>query len=304
MKICLDAGHFGKYNKSPADARYYESQIMWKLHLKQKQYLEAYGIQVVTTRSSQEADRKLYDRGAAAAGCDLFLSDHSNAVGTSVNNSIDYPAAYCAINGSADGIGMALAQCVEVVMGTRQEARIEHRRGERGDYYGVLRGATAAGVPGLILEHSFHTNLEIARWLLDETNLDRLARAEADTIALYYNISEPLPGKKTGWKEEDGGWRFYLGDTGKPVTNAWYKDGEDWYWFNENGMMVHDTWKTDSKGIWYYLGSTGAMEKDKWVVWKNELYRVEKNGKMFEGELELATDSKGAFQIEEATEKN
>ena len=88
------------------------------------------------------------------------------------------------------------------------------------------------------------------------------------------------------------------------MTNAWYKDGEDWYWFNENGMMVHDTWKTDSKGIWYYLGSTGAMEKDEWVVWKNELYRVDKDGKMFEGELELATDSKGAFQIEEATEKN
>ena len=271
MKICLDAGHFGKYNKSPADARYYESKAMWDLHLKQKQYLEAYGIQVVTTRASQEADRKLYDRGAAAAGCDLFISDHSNAVGTSVNNAVDYPAAYCAINGSADGIGMALAQCVEVVMGTRQEARIEHRRGDRGDYYGVLRGATAAGVPGLILEHSFHTNLEAVRWLLDEANLDRLARAEADTIALYYNISQPIPGKKSGWHEEEGGWRFYLGDTGKPVTNAWYQDGEDWYWFDRNGMMVHDTWKTDSKGVWYYLGSRAAMAKSEWDRWKKEL---------------------------------
>lgn len=296
MKICLDAGHYGKYNQSPADARYYESQAMWKLHLLQKKYLEEYGIQVITTRTNEEADRKLYDRGAAAAGCDLLLSDHSNAVAGGTNNSIDYPAAYCAIDGSADGIGMALAQCVETVIGTKQPARIEHRRGSRGDYYGVLRGATAVGVPGLILEHSFHTNLEIARWLLEEENLDRLAKAEADAIALYYNLAEPIPQKKSGWYEEDGGWRFYLGDTGDPVRNNWYQDGDDWYWFDGAALMVHDTWKTDSKGVWYYLGSDGAMERDTWVIWKQELYRLNPDGSLFEGALELVTDEKGALK--------
>ena len=144
MKICLDAGHYGKYNQSPADRRYFESDMTWKLHLLQKKYLEQYGIQVITTRSAQEDDRGLFDRGAASAGCDLFISDHSNAVGSGVDDRVDYPAAYCAIDGSADGIGMALAQCVEQVMGTAQKARIEHRRGSRGDYYGVLRGATAS----------------------------------------------------------------------------------------------------------------------------------------------------------------
>ena len=79
MKICLDAGHYGKYNRSPADSRYYESEVMWKLHLLQKKYLEAYGIAVITTRENQEKDRSLYDRGAASKGCDLFISDHSNA---------------------------------------------------------------------------------------------------------------------------------------------------------------------------------------------------------------------------------
>ena len=47
MKICLDAGHYGKYNKSPVDAQYYESDAMWKLHLMQKKYLEEYGAEVV-----------------------------------------------------------------------------------------------------------------------------------------------------------------------------------------------------------------------------------------------------------------
>lgn len=294
MKICLDAGHYGKYNRSPADSRYYESEVMWKLHLLQKKYLEAYGIAVITTRENQEKDRSLYDRGAASKGCDLFISDHSNAVGVEVNNKIDYPVAYCEINGSADGIGMALAQCVEVVMETNQAARIEHRRGQNGDYYGVLRGAAAVGTPGLILEHSFHTNKRIAQWMLNDENLDRLARAEADTIALYYNIGQQP--NKSGWYEEDGGWRFYLGDTGNYVINDWYKDGDNWYWFDGAGMMVSNTWKTASDDKWYYLNPDGTMAKDQWVVWKDELYRVTEDGSMFEGSICLQTDEKGALK--------
>ena len=73
MRICLDAGHYGKYNQSPVDSRYYESDAMWKLHLMQKKYLEAYGVEVVLTRSSQACDRGLYERGAASAGCYLFI---------------------------------------------------------------------------------------------------------------------------------------------------------------------------------------------------------------------------------------
>lgn len=296
MRICIDAGHYGKYNQSPADSRYYESELVWKLHLLQKKYLEGYGIDVITTRGEINGDRSLFERGAASRGCDLFISDHTNAVGNSINNSIDYPVAYCVINGSADGIGMALAQCVETVMETGQQARIEHRRGQNGDYYGVLRGAASVGTPGLILEHSFHTNAGIVRWLLNENNLDRLASAEAETIALYYNIIDNIPEKKSGWTEEDGGWRFYLGNTGEPVRNDWYKDGDSWYWFDGAGLMVYDTWKTGSDGKWYYLKADGIMAREQWIVWKQELYRVMKDGTLFEGTMELRTDERGALR--------
>ena len=43
IKICIDAGHYGNYNPSPVVVGYYEAQMVWKLHLLQKQYLEAYG---------------------------------------------------------------------------------------------------------------------------------------------------------------------------------------------------------------------------------------------------------------------
>ncbi len=303
MKICLDAGHFGKYNQSSAEPGYYESEMAWKLHLLQKKYLESYGIEVVLTREKQQEDKGLYARGASSKGCDLFISDHSNAVANGANPNIDYPCAYCAINGSADGIGMALAQTVETVLSTRQPARIEHRRGQNGDYYGVLRGAAAVGTPGLILEHSFHTNGAIARWLLNADNLERLAKAETAAILLYYNINQPVPEKRWGWYQEEGGWRFYLGNTGEPVRNNWYKDGENWYWFDGAGMMVSNTWKTDSAGMWYYLGENGAMKKDTWVVWKNELYRLKEDGSMFEGSIYLMSDFKGALIPMEAEEK-
>jgi len=32
IKVCLDAGHYGKYNRSPAVSSYYESDMTWKLH--------------------------------------------------------------------------------------------------------------------------------------------------------------------------------------------------------------------------------------------------------------------------------
>ncbi|MEY8339004.1 N-acetylmuramoyl-L-alanine amidase [Lachnospiraceae bacterium 62-35] len=299
MKICLDAGHYGRYNQSPADKAYYESEMTWKLHLLQKKYLKEYGVKVITTRENQGTDRGLYARGAASKGCDLFISDHSNAIGNEINDHYDYPIALCMINGTADGIGMALAQCVETVMKTRQPARIEHRRGKNGDYYGVLRGAAAVGTPGLILEHSFHTNRESVRWLLDSGNLDRLAKEEARTIARYYNLIKEEPEKKSGWYEENGGWRFYLGNTGEPVRNDWYRDGHDWYWFNGNGMMVFNTWKIGADGKWYYLQENGSMAVNQWVIWKDELYRITEDGSMFEGRLCLKTAENGALTDEE-----
>lgn len=102
---------------------------------------------------------------------------------------------------------------------------------------------------------------------------------------------------KSGWVEEEGGWRFYLGDTGNYVKNDWYKDGENWYWFDGAGFMVKNTWKTGSDGKWYYLNDNGAMAKSQWIIWKEELYRATEDGSMFEGKISLDTDENGAMHI-------
>lgn len=185
IRICLDAGHYGKYNRSPVNGTYYESDMSWKLHLKLKTALEAHGIEVITTRPTQAGDLGLEARGKKAAGCDLFLSLHSNACN---NSSVDAPLACCTVTGTADTLGQKLADTVHQVMGTYQAGTIWKRVGEHGDYYGVLRGATSVGVPAILLEHSYHTNLRATNWLLNDANLQRMADAEAALIAAYFGL--------------------------------------------------------------------------------------------------------------------
>lgn len=270
MKICLDAGHYGKYNQSPCNRAYYESDMTWKLHLLLKRHLEVYGIQVVTTRSNQETDRKLYDRGTASKGCELFISLHSNAA---QKESVDYPVSYCAIDGSADNIGTVLAKCVEQVMNTSQKARIEHRTGQHGDYYGVIRGATAAGVPGLILEHSFHTNPAATEWLLSEDNLDKLAKAEAHEIAGFYGIARPdNPSPEEGFvsSADKTQWRYQFKD-GSHAIDGWYwlteKTGgtSGWYLFDKAGNMLTG-YQTAPDGRNFFLCPTPGISEGQCMV--------------------------------------
>lgn len=214
MKICLDAGHAGAYNRSPAVPAYYESHVMWKLHLMLKASLEKLGIEVVTTRANRDVDLALETRGRAAKGCDLFISLHSNATGSAKNDSVDYPLACVyspddktGIDEISRDIGLKLATCVATTMATTQGARTllkktDFDRDKNGylddEWYGVLHGAKQVKVPGVLLEHSFHTNTRATKWLLDDANLQRLADAEAECIAAHFNIAKKLYRVQTG----------------------------------------------------------------------------------------------------------
>lgn len=203
-KICIDAGHYGKYNVSPVNRAYYESVQMWRLHELLAAELRKRGVTVVVTRQSQAADLSLISRGKKAKGCDLFLSLHSNAAGA---EGVDYPVAMVlrpnnrtTIDEKSAEIGLILAKVVQGVMGTAQGARTATRasgndRDGNGllddEYYGVLEGARRVGVPAVILEHSFHTNRKATAWLLVDANLQALAKAEADAITAWLGVKAP-----------------------------------------------------------------------------------------------------------------
>lgn len=198
-KICLDAGHVGsKYNQSPVVKTYYESAMVWALHLKLKAQLEARGFQVVTTRASIDTDLGIYERGTASKGCDVFISLHSNACGT---ESVDYPVVYRAYDNknNVDTLALKLAKKVGELMGTTQAGRTATRKNSSGgEYYGVLRGARAVGTPYyMLIEHSFHTNTKATKWLSKDANLDKLAVAEADILAEFFGMESSTETEKT-----------------------------------------------------------------------------------------------------------
>ncbi len=194
IKILLDAGHFGYRNQSPVVFEYYESLQMWKLHLLLKQELEKYGFFVATTREEQDKDLDVTSRGRLAKGFHLFLSLHSNAVGGKDGervNRVDVYYPFDDINQSSH-LADALSKAIAKTMGIK-EYYIKTRKSDKGnrDYYGVMRGARESGCPlYFILEHSFHTNTKSAKWLLKDSNLEKLAVAQAKVIAKYfkYNI--------------------------------------------------------------------------------------------------------------------
>ena len=203
-RICLDAGHYGKYNQSPADKDYYESERMWELHLLQKKYLEEKDFEVITTREDQKKDLDLKKRGLAAKGCDLFLSNHTNSTEKGeVDENVDYVTGYhlypdttTDIDEKSKILAQMMAPAVAKLMGVKQACIVTPKKSKNdrnGDgimndnYLGVLNGARIAEVIAVLMEHSFHTNPKAVAWLLDDKNLDALAKLEAEIINEWFD---------------------------------------------------------------------------------------------------------------------
>lgn len=273
MRILLDPGHYGDwYNQSTTKYKeYYESRFAWKFTNMLKTALEKFGVRVGLTRQKDQ-DVGLVDRGKMAQGYDLFLSLHSNAVGNRVDEKTDYAVAYIMLD---DGdklttydnisreLGLKLAQCVKITMNLNQDGIIQTRQMEydrngngkldaEDEYYGVLYGARQVKTPGIILEHSFHTNTRSTQWLLNDSNLQKMADAEAQTIALYFGLREKA--KMTAFWLCDGTLEItyagadgvnlhsglkmvgtnvvgilYKGEKRRVVQGIKMSDGQDWY---------------------------------------------------------------------------
>lgn len=200
--VCLDAGHFGKYNQSKVYPSYYESDMTWKLHLLLKKELEAHGIRVKTTRDSKDVDLTEHLRGMKAQGCDLFLSLHSNACDTeSVDRAVVVTYQdldWTDIDDASQGLAYKLGECIKDVMGLSSyqiyQKRSDYDRDGNGklddEYYGVLYGSRKVGVSGVIIEHGFHTNTKCAKWLSDDSNLEKLAKSEANVVAEFFGLKK------------------------------------------------------------------------------------------------------------------
>ena len=200
MKICLDPGHYGKYNSGIIKG-YYESEMNLKLAYKLKEKLEKYGAEVFLTRTGTE-DLSLYSRGQVAVknDCDVFFSIHSNARsgdetyrGVVVYYSIFQPEH----KGLMEELGRAAAEA----MGSIFQGALT-RKGNNGnwDYNTVIKSAVDGGVSmAFLLEHGYHTNREDCAALMQDEVLEKIAEAEAGILAEHFGlVQEEQEGENGG----------------------------------------------------------------------------------------------------------
>lgn len=199
IKVMIDPGHSGYENPSPVYSSYYESVMTLKLSYYLKEELELLGVHADMTKYSLEEEPALLERGYKSKGYDFFVSIHSNAASYS---SMDKPIAICyqnlswtTIDDTSREIGGILASKVAEVMQTNQKGEIFQRLSVRDrdgngvyddEWYGVLSGSRYVDTPGILLEHSFHTNYRATVWLSNDDNLKKLAKGEAEVIFNYF----------------------------------------------------------------------------------------------------------------------
>lgn len=195
--IKIDGGHFAGQNSlefqyGGITYTYAEGDQMWKLQQYLISALQTKGFVVSSIRSTNQplvpvtdyntwAQQEYQARGNAAAGADLLVALHTNAFegNTSLSRVV------VEMNPNADSgtttLGNALAASVKTTMGISETSQVI-------PYSHVLiTTAIAAGCTrAYIVEHSFHTNPTSAYWLLNDSNLQQLANAEADAIVAFY----------------------------------------------------------------------------------------------------------------------
>lgn len=232
--LMIDAGHFGYYNKGVAYG-YWESKRMWKLHNYLLAELREYpGIIAGRTRENQAKDLGLESRGQKSAGYDLFLSCHSNSGGSKYALAIVSSTQNTYTESRP--VGVALAKTVQSVMNTGSYQIWTRKQSDGREWFGVLRGAASVGTPGIILEHSFHDNKSVCKWLMSNSNLKKLAAKEAATIASMYGLTKSgnvaVPKKVTGIGASSAGYRSItvkwdknIAATGYQIHRSESKDG-------------------------------------------------------------------------------
>lgn len=138
-------------------------------------------------------------------------------------------------------------------------------------------------------------HFQLPDWGSSASGIKKVYATPDEFKKTWVSVAPVTPEKKSGWKEEDGGWRFYNGDTGLPVRNDWVKDQDKWYWFNAAGIMITNTWYWYNKA-WYYLGPDGAMCQSQLVENSGKVYAVDKDGKMITEPVTLTPNQDGALQ--------
>ena len=220
FRIMLDAGHYNGQN--PYGGKWgaqgiTEAGQMWKLAGFIKEYMLANfaDVEINFTRPSQAIEVSLADRGAKAAGHDLFWSLHTNAWEPQTRGTQMYYAA-----GDHDGSSRALAVYMADLIGDEVFGHADavsksvlrlYPNTTNVSYYGVLRAAERTNVGEAIMsELGFHTNDMDLEIIATDSGLRLIAKVTCEGWASWYKLT-----RKTG------------GSTGSGTAYVQYKVKKD-----------------------------------------------------------------------------
>lgn len=109
------------------------------------------------------------------------------------------------------------------------------------------------------------------------------------------NATTYVKGNWYKWKSTKDGndyWSFFLGDNGYAVCNDWYQYNEKWYYFNEDCAMISNQWRFINSR-WYYFCNSGEMVSNAYVKSKsmNDIYYFINKDGIWEGKEEINPDT-------------
>lgn len=227
--VCLDAGHGGKDPGACAN-RLQEKVMNFNTMLGAKEELEAHGVKVVTTRSS-DIYLSLGERCKISnkSNADLFVSIHHNAGGG------DRAECIYSVNETENTLGYRTAKFFKQEFeAIGQTTNVYSKRGTSGDYFAVIRGTAA---PAIICEICFVDNKKdveiadtveeqkrngkmIANAILKACGIIRTTTPKPQTLnkskASYFNIAAESSIARAAAKEaaEQIGKPYIYGDEG------------------------------------------------------------------------------------------
>lgn len=211
VTIVLDPGHGAKDTGAiNYSLGLYERNQVWKIANYLKGYLEQYeDTRVCMTYSTYtETGETLSraDRGdlMKAYNADLGISLHiDSSKDTTLRGATAYVTGYSKYNASMTKLGQGLLNNLSKLgiksngVKTRPDTDGFFDDGIPLDYYGMLRYPTLHGIPAILLEHCYISNTDDCKFIDSDEDLKKLAKADADAIAIYLKLT-----KKTETKQE------------------------------------------------------------------------------------------------------
>ena len=126
---------------------------------------------------------------AAEKGADVIISIHYNA---SADHNFFGSEVFTSAYGECYGIGHALGEQVmkEWVAEGNIRKDVKTRIGKKGDYYGLIRNGTSAGIPTIILEHGYLDNDRDYLRIGNEKAWKNFGIMDATAVAKFYGLEK------------------------------------------------------------------------------------------------------------------